>query len=73
MAYVHHANYALYLEQARMDLFQSHGLDVVALEEEGVILPVVHMEIRYVMPLRYGDEVIVHTMVKTDSKFKLEL
>ena len=73
MGYVHHSNYALFLEEARMDLFRSHGLDVVALEKEGIILPVVNMEIRYVMPLRFGDRISVETSLNQDSKFKLEL
>jgi acyl-CoA thioester hydrolase len=72
MGYVHHSNYAFFLEEARMDLFRSHGLDVLALEKEGIILPVVHMEIRYVMPLRFGDQITVKTSLNTDSKFKLE-
>lgn len=73
MGYVHHSNYALYLEEARMDLFSSHGLDVAALEKEGIILPVVGMEIRYVRPLHFGDQLTVETILKNDNKFKLEL
>ena len=72
MGYVHHSNYALFLEEARMDLFRCHGLDVVALEQEGIILPVVNMEIRYVMPLHFGDRISVETSLNPDSKFKLE-
>jgi len=73
MGYVHHSNYVLYLEEARFDLFTSHGLDVAALEQEGIILPVVSMEIRYVLPLHFGDQITVETRLKTDNKFKLEL
>lgn len=73
MGYVHHSNYAHYLEEARFDLFISHGLDIAALEQEGIILPVVSMEIRYVMPLHFGDQIRVDTSLKTDTKFKLEL
>lgn len=73
MGYVHHSNYALYMEEARFDLFTSHGLDLAALEKEGIILPVVSMEIRYVLPLHFGDQITVVTRLKTDNKFKLEL
>ena len=73
MGYVHHSNYALFLEEARMDFFSCHGLDVVALEKEGIILPVVNMEIRYVMPLHFGDRISVETSLNPDSKFKMEL
>lgn len=73
MGYVHHSSFVLFLEEARMDLFKSHGLDVIALEKEGVIIPVVSIEIRYVMPLRFGDRISVETSLKPDSKFKLDL
>jgi acyl-CoA thioester hydrolase len=73
MGYVHHSNYAPYLEEARFDLFTSHGLDVVALEQEEIILPVVSMEIRYVLPLHFGDQITMKTRLKSDNKFKLEL
>lgn len=73
MGYVHHSNYALYLEQARMDLFSSYGLDILALEKEGVILPLVHMEIRYLEPLHFGDQISVETRLNTGNKIKLEL
>ena len=56
-----------------MDLFTTHGLDLSALEEEGVILPLVSMEIRYVLPLHFGDQITVETMLKPDNRFKLEL
>jgi acyl-CoA thioester hydrolase len=72
MSYVHHSNYALYLEEARMDLLSSHGLDLAALEKQGIILPVVSMEIRYLLPLRFGDRLTVETVFKTDHKFKLD-
>lgn len=72
MAYVHHSNYALYLEEARMDLFSSRGLNVVALEQKGIILPIVSMEIRYLRPLYFGDQIMVETILKTDNKYKLE-
>lgn len=73
MGCVHHSNYALYMEEARMALFSSHGLDVAALEKEGVILPLVRMEIRYLMPIRFGDKLSVETILNTEKKFKLEL
>lgn len=72
MAYVHHSNYALYLEEARMDLFSNHGMDVASLEKEGIILPLVGMKIRYLRPLQFGDQLTVHTILKTDDKYKLE-
>lgn len=55
MGYVHHSQYALYLEQARMELLRSIGIRCEALEKQGVIMPVVSMEQRFSTPLRFGD------------------
>lgn len=60
MGYVHHASYIYYLEESRMALFRSVGLDVAGLEKKGVILPVVELDIRYLSPLYYDDSIMVH-------------
>ncbi len=60
-------------KQARMDLFFSYGLDILALEEEGVIMPLVSLEIRYLEPLHFGDQIRVETILKTENKFRLEI
>jgi len=73
MGYVHHSNYALFLEEARMDLFRTHGLDISTLEEAGIILPVISMEIRYLMPLHFGDKITMETILNPGNDLKLEL
>jgi len=72
MGYVHHSRYALYLEEARMDLLSSRGLHCDKLEKEGVILPVVEMHHRYSAPLRYGESFVVETTLEWPVKTKLE-
>ncbi len=71
MGYVHHSQYALYLEQARMDLLQSVGFDCIAMEKAGVIMPVVEMETRYSSPLFYGDTIEVETSIQAPWDTKL--
>jgi len=73
MGYVHHANYALYLEEARMDLFYVNGIDIQEMEEEGIIFPVVEMKIRYLSPLHFGDTIIIHTTLESKMKTRLLL
>ena len=72
MGYVHHSQYAIYLEKARMDLLQSIGIRCEALEDEGVILPVVSMEQRFSTPLRFGDILTVECRVSPPWFPKLE-
>lgn len=68
MGYVHHSNYALYLEEARMDLLYINGIDVKELDEEGIILPVAEIKIRYHLPLHFGDTIIIHTTLEPRMK-----
>lgn len=65
MGYVHHSNYALYLEEARMDLLRNIGFECDRLEREGIIMPVVEMETRFSQPLRFGDDFTVE--VRTEA------
>lgn len=68
MGYVHHSNYALYLEEARMDLLYINGIDVKELDEEGIILPVAEIKIRYHLPLHFGDSIIIQTKLEPRTK-----
>lgn len=60
MGVVHHANYALYLEQARIDWLEKKGLDYSKLEKDGIMLPVLKMDLEFKKPLYFGDTVRVH-------------
>ena len=60
MGVVHHSNYALYLEQARIDWLEKKGLDYSKLEKDGIMLPVLKMAFEFKKPLYFGDTVRVH-------------
>jgi acyl-CoA thioester hydrolase len=59
MGIVHHANYLLYLEQARIEWLEKKGVNYAKLEEEGIMLPVLDISIKYKKPLRFGERVKV--------------
>jgi acyl-CoA thioester hydrolase len=59
MGIVHHANYLLYLEQARIDWLEKKGIDYAELEQKGIMLPVYNINIDYKKPIRFGDTVKV--------------
>jgi acyl-CoA thioester hydrolase len=55
MGYVHHSNYALYLEEARMELLKRMGIDCAQMERDGIIMPVAEMktvETELMLPLK---------------------
>lgn len=57
MGIVHHSNYIRYFEECRMDLFDQLGLDYVAMEEQGVMIPVLKVECEYRLPARFHDRI----------------
>ena len=72
MGVVHHGNYALYLEQARIDWLERKGLDYSKLEKDGVMLPVLKMEFNFKKPLYFGETVRVDIHCVGEPKVKIE-
>jgi acyl-CoA thioester hydrolase len=58
---VYYGAYLKHLEEARTEYFRSIGVDLVEYAKNGVIFPVVHLEIDYKSPARYGDIIRVFT------------
>lgn len=63
MGVVHHANYALYVEESRTALMRERGCSYAELERRGIGLPVRKLEARYRTPALYEDELTVTTTV----------
>jgi acyl-CoA thioester hydrolase len=61
---VYYANYLKHLEEGRFEFCLSRGISMVEYAKEGVIFPVVHFEIDYKSPARYGDIVKVYTRIE---------
>lgn len=64
MGYVYHANYVNYCHKARTELMREFGLNDKMLEENGIMLPVVDMNLKYLKPSGYDDELTVKTRIK---------
>ena len=63
MGVVYHANYAAWLELARTDWTRAQGYSYRAIEDRGLLLPVVELAMQYKHPARYDDEVTVRCRV----------
>ena len=51
MGIVHHANYAQYYELARTECFEAcSGMSYAAMEAEGVMLPILELQSKYLKP-----------------------
>lgn len=77
MGYVYYGNYAEYFEVGRVELLRSLGVSYKSLEESGIMLPVLHMEINFLKPAKYDDLLTLETklignpLVKIKFEFKI--
>jgi len=60
---VYYANYLKYFERARTEYLESRGWSVASLMEQGTVFVVVHAEAHYRSPGRYGETLVVDTIV----------
>lgn len=72
MQVVWHGNYVRFLEQARCALLDKIAFNYQEMSRTGYIWPVVDMRIKYVRPLRFGQEVkVVATMLEYENRLKI--
>ncbi|MDZ4856367.1 MAG: YbgC/FadM family acyl-CoA thioesterase [Nitrospirota bacterium] len=60
---VYYANYLKYFERARTQYLEARGLSVSGLMKAGTVFVVVHAEVDYRSPARYGDRLVIETVV----------
>lgn len=65
---VYYANYLQHLEEGRFQFFLKKGLDLGAFAEQGILFPVVHVEVEYKAPARYGDCIRIFTRLEKVGK-----
>lgn len=72
MGVVYHGNYAQYFEMGRVEWLRNLGVSYKWMEENGVMLPVVSLEMNYKKPARYDDVLRVKTVLKSQNSVKIE-
>ena len=64
MGYVYYGHYAMYFESARTEMLRSLGFSYREWEDNGIILPVRELQIRYLAPAFYDDLLTIRTIIK---------
>lgn len=64
MGVVYHANYANYFEVGRTEWLRQFGMSYKRMEETGIMLPVISLNINYKNSARYDDLLTVKTQLK---------
>jgi len=77
MGYVYYGNYAQYFEMGRVEWLRNLGISYKQMEESGIMLPVLKLNIEYLKPAKYDDLLnLKTTLVKIPSvriEFNFEL
>lgn len=73
MGVAHHAAYLVWFEVGRTDYMASRGLPYRECEARGIHLPVSEASCRYLSPLRFADELRLHTRLVEMRSRSLEL
>ncbi|RSK27144.1 acyl-CoA thioesterase [Bacillus sp. HMF5848] len=63
MGVVYHANYLVWMEVGRTNLIKDLGFRYDMMEKDGIISPVIDLEISYKKPLHYGENATVDTWI----------
>ena len=64
MNIVYYGNYAQYFEVGRVESIRQLGSTYKDMEEQGVIMPVVELHIKYLRPATYDDLLTVKTQIR---------
>lgn len=71
MGVVYHGNFAQYFEVARVEWLRSLGVSYRDMEQDGVMLPVVNLNINYKKPAYYDEELTIKTRVTEKPTAKI--
>ena len=64
MNVVYYGNYAQYFEVARVEAIRSIGYAYKEMEDDGVMLPVVEMQTKFLRPAHYDDVLTIKTILR---------
>ncbi|MCT4622273.1 MAG: acyl-CoA thioesterase [Schleiferiaceae bacterium] len=71
MGVVYYGNYAQYFEVGRVELLRDAGLSYRKMEEDGVMLPVVNLEVNYKKSALYDDLLSIETEIVEKPSVKI--
>ena len=72
MGFLHHANYLVYFEQARTELLRTMGATYKDMEDQGYLLVLTKVEVKYHKPGRYDDLLTIRTRVDRTTYVRID-
>ncbi len=65
MGVAHHSNYIRWMEEARIELMDQMGFPYKKMEAAGVLSPVKSLQVNYLKPCTFGDEVETEVRIRS--------
>ncbi len=64
MGYVYYGRYAEYFEVSRAELIRDLGYSYAEMEQDGILMPVTGMQVRYLRPARYDQLLTLRATIR---------
>jgi acyl-CoA thioester hydrolase len=71
MGYVYYGNYAEFFEVGRVEWLRALGVTYKSLEDTGIMLPVLNLNINYLKPAKYDDLLTIVTILRKKTLVKI--
>jgi len=65
MGFMYYGNYCLYYEIARAEMLRDYGYSYKSLEEDGIQMPIVKVNSKYLRPAKYDNLIRIETQIKS--------
>ena len=73
MGFAHHSNYLNYFEMARIEWLHSQGFSYAALEKQGIVMPVVAVDIKFKSPAFFDDILTIQLSINEAPKASIKI
>src|ERR1700759_2676953 len=71
MGYMYYGNYAEFYEVGRVEMLRSMGLSYKAMEDSGVMMPVIELHCKYLKPALYDEEITIKVILKSMPRARM--
>ena len=73
MGIVHHSNYIVYYEMARVEALRAWGMPYSEMEQKGIISPILEVGSKYIQPAYFDDVLTVRVIVEEVPMVRLKV
>ena len=73
MGFAHHSNYLNYFEMVRIEWLNKIGFSYAALERQGIVMPVVSVQINFKSPAFFDDPLTIKLVVNEIPKASIKI